>query len=220
MKTVRSEGSVTLARYVEIAGDICRRIALGELREGQKVFGRSSLAGRYNVSPETIRRALSLLQETGVVAVVPGTGVIIRSREAAESYLAELSQRQVLHEMQQKLTGLLAQRHLLDEEIENLQQELLDYTMKMATRLQKVQEVRVPPDSWLVNQTLATAEFRVRTGATVLAVRRNGEELFSPPAALRFLAGDILVIIGPPESQEKVKHLMAAPPEEKSGDQG
>lgn len=207
---MRSDGTLGMARYIEIAGDICRRIALDELREGQKIFGRSSLAGRYNVSPETIRRALSLLQEMGIVTVLPGTGVIVRSREAAESYLAELGQRQVLQEMQRKLSELLLQRYKLDEEIEELQRELLDYTMKMATRLQKVQEVRVPANSPLVGQTLATAAFRASTGATVLAIRRNGEEYFSPPAETQILPGDILVIIGPPEAHAEVKKLVSA----------
>ncbi|TDA66907.1 MAG: GntR family transcriptional regulator [Clostridia bacterium] len=206
---MRSEGTLWTSRYVEIAGDICRRIALDELREGQKVFGRSSLAGRYNVSPETIRRALSLLQEMGIVAVLPGTGVIIRSREAAESYLAELGQRQVLQEMQKKLSELLQQRNRLDGQIEGLQKELLEYTMKMATRLQKVQEVKVPANSALVGQTLATAAFRASTGATVLAIRRNGEEYFSPPAETQILPGDILVIIGPPEAQAEVRKLVS-----------
>lgn len=51
------------AKYIKIAVDIATCIARGEYREGQKILGRSSLAGRYNVSPETIRRALAVLEE-------------------------------------------------------------------------------------------------------------------------------------------------------------
>lgn len=54
---------MTSPRYVKIAMAVAERIYRGEFAIGEKVRGRSTLAGQYGVSPETIRRATSLLSE-------------------------------------------------------------------------------------------------------------------------------------------------------------
>ena len=68
------------ARYEQIAVDLARKIVRGEFSVGQKLSGRSLLAGTYNVSPETIRRSIALLQNIGVVEAITGSGVYIKSR--------------------------------------------------------------------------------------------------------------------------------------------
>lgn len=120
-----------IARYITIAMDIAERIVHGDYSEGQKISGRSTLAGLYNVSPETVRRALSMLQETGVVKVVPGKGVLVNSIDAARGYLAESSQYKVIREMQDKLVFLIQERNRLNTDIERLTNELLEYILSM-----------------------------------------------------------------------------------------
>jgi K+/H+ antiporter YhaU regulatory subunit KhtT len=209
-----------IARYVAIAVDIATRIVRGEYREGQKIFGRSTLAGKYNVSPETIRRALILLQETGIVDVIPGVGVVVKSHRAAEVYLAEYGQKQVLRDIQERLTMLLRERDRVDAEIERLTKDLLDYTFKMVGRLQKIDEVRVWPGSPLVGKTLVELDFRARTGATVLSIYRNGREILSPEAKTVIQSGDVLIVVGPPEVKEAVSNLAreVSSPERSPGD--
>lgn len=206
--------SGVMARYVNIAMDIATRIVRGEYRVGQKIFGRSTLAGKYNVSPETIRRALTLLQDTGIVQVSPGVGVVVKSQKAAEAFLAECGQKQVLRDVQEKLHHLLRERDRINIEIEKLMNELLDYTFKMAGRLQRIEEIKVLSHSPLVGKSLAEAEFRGKTGATVLAIYRNGEEIVSPRAETVIQAGDILIMVAPPEVREQVHQLVdPVPPE-------
>ena len=41
--------------YQQIAVDIASKIASGKYPVGEKIKGRTTLAGYYNVSPETIR---------------------------------------------------------------------------------------------------------------------------------------------------------------------
>ncbi len=199
-----------MARYYNIAIDISARIAREEYREGQKIFGRSSLAGKYNVSPETIRRALMLLQDTGIVNVSPGVGVVVRSKKAAEAFLAQSGQRQVLRDLQLKLHDLLREREKLDSEIERLMDDLLDYTFKIAGRFQKIEELKVRPNSPLVGKSLVEAEFRGKTGATVLAIYRDGEEIVSPNADVIIEAGDLLTMVVHPD-MEKELHLLVDP---------
>jgi K+/H+ antiporter YhaU regulatory subunit KhtT len=205
---MENQENQVLARYATIAVDIATRIVRGEYREGQKVFGRSTLAGKYSVSPETVRRALTLLQETGIVQVVPGVGVVVKSQRAAESFLAEYGHRHVLRHMQQKLHRLLRERDKINLEIEKLMNDLLDYTFKMAGNLQRIEEVKVSSASPLVGKSLAEAEFRARTGATVLSIYRNGEEILSPQADTVIQSGDVLIVLAPPELKDQVYGLI------------
>jgi DNA-binding GntR family transcriptional regulator len=127
-----------IARYITIAMDMAERVTNGAYKEGQKISGRSTLAGLYNVSPETIRRALSLLQEAGVVKVVPGAGVLMNSVEAAKEYLAESSQYQVIKEMHERLTNLVQERNKLNSDIEHLTSELLDYALSLLSSKHRI----------------------------------------------------------------------------------
>jgi K+/H+ antiporter YhaU regulatory subunit KhtT len=199
-----------MARYVTIAIDIASRIVRGEYREGQKVFGRSTLAGKYNVSPETIRRSLTLLQDTGIVDVSPGVGVVVRSKRAAEGFLAQSGQRQILRDLQERLHLLLRERDRLNQEIEKLTNDLLDYTFKMAGRFQKIEEIKVNRYSPLVGRSLMEAEFRGKTGATVLAIYRNGEEIVSPRADTIIEVDDVLIMVSQPEMKDEL-HRMVDP---------
>ncbi|MCL6560667.1 MAG: GntR family transcriptional regulator [Firmicutes bacterium] len=129
--------SYHIARYITIAMDVAEKIVNGEYKEGQKLSGRSTLAGLYNVSPETIRRALSILQEAGMVKVAPGIGVIVDSVEAARNYIADSSQYKVIKELQERLVYLVSERNKLNNEIEHLTNELLDYVLNIITKMQK-----------------------------------------------------------------------------------
>ena len=60
---------IVIPEYVKIAVDMAGRIYKGEFDEQEKLRGRSTLAGEYNVSPETIRRAMRLLEDMEVVTV-------------------------------------------------------------------------------------------------------------------------------------------------------
>ena len=61
--------------YQQIAIDLATKISNGKFRPGERISGRSTMAGHYNVSPETIRRAVSILEDAGVVAARPRRGL-------------------------------------------------------------------------------------------------------------------------------------------------
>lgn len=126
------------ARYITIAMDLAERVVNGDYKLGQKLSGRSTLAGIYNVSPETVRRSLSLLQEAGVVKVIPGIGVQVFSVAAAREYLAESSQYKVIKEMQERLSKMVADRNKLNSDIEHLTGELLEYVLSVISSKHKI----------------------------------------------------------------------------------
>jgi monovalent cation:H+ antiporter-2, CPA2 family len=49
---------------------------------------------------------------------------------------------------------------------------------------------------WAVGRTLADVNLRAETGALVIAVRKNGRHITSPPADLELSAGDVLYLMG------------------------
>ncbi len=61
--------NIDTPKYIKIAIDIAQRIYNNEFKVGEKIRGRSTLSSKYNVSPETIRRAVSLLKDMQVVEV-------------------------------------------------------------------------------------------------------------------------------------------------------
>ena len=79
------------AVYKQIAVDIAAKVVSGKYQPGQKIRGRSALASQYNVSPETVRRAVFLLSQVGVLEVRQGSGITILSVENAEEFLSMLT---------------------------------------------------------------------------------------------------------------------------------
>ncbi|MGE5590922.1 MAG: TrkA C-terminal domain-containing protein [Bacillota bacterium] len=197
-------------RYEQIARDLAERISRGEYREGEKIFGRSTLAGTYQVSPETIRRAIALLHSRGVLAAEAGRGVTITSVTNAQKFLEEFRAREHLTELQEKIAALFEQRRHLDEEIEGTLGEILAYTSKSISTVQNLTELVIQPGSPLVGQTLASSQIRLRTGTTIIAVAKDGEDIYSPGPDVPLEAGDVLVAVGTNEAKEKLKALVEA----------
>ncbi len=79
--------NVDVPIYRKIALDLAGRICSGEIREGTRMFGRSTLAGEYNVSPETIRRAVNLLEDMNVVVSSHGSGIYVSSVSSAYAFI-------------------------------------------------------------------------------------------------------------------------------------
>lgn len=196
------------SRYEQIAMDIAQKIVRGEFKQGQKLSGRSLLAGTYNVSPETIRRSIALLQNIGVVEAVTGSGIIVKSAELAQEYLKEYNERQEILNSRLRINELMAQRRKADDALEKELQKLLEYSFQRSSILQEIEEVIVPTNSWLVGQTIAGSNIRTRTGATVVAINREGQDIFSPATDMILAEGDKLIIVGTTGAKEMVKELV------------
>ncbi|WP_206808498.1 TrkA C-terminal domain-containing protein [Paradesulfitobacterium ferrireducens] len=196
------------ARYQEIAVDIAHSILMGEYHEGEKIHGRSTLAGRYNVSPETIRRAIAILQNSGIVMVSQGVGIIVTSKAQAEKFLRSFDQKGEIHVFLEDISKLMEQRREVDQQIENHLNKILAYADRMMSRWLDVGEIEVGKGSSAIGKTLRELEIRERTGTTIVAVVRNGFEQFSPAADFVLEAGDVLLAVGNNEGQEKLQDLI------------
>jgi CPA2 family monovalent cation:H+ antiporter-2 len=66
----------------------------------------------------------------------------------------------------------------------------------------------VDASSAAVGQSLAELNLRGRSGATVLAISRDGESIVVPTADERLKAGDVLAITGSHDAIEAAKALL------------
>ncbi|MGI6119041.1 MAG: TrkA C-terminal domain-containing protein [Desulfosporosinus sp.] len=196
------------ARYQEIAIDIAHSIVLGEYREGVKLHGRSTLAGRYNVSPETIRRAIAILQNVGVVKVSQGIGITVTSKAMAEKFVKSLNHKGEIQVFLEDLNKLINIRRENDMKLQNHLQKLKEYADRMMSRWMDIVEIEIGKNSPAIGKTLRELRVRECTGATIIAVIRDGIEQFSPDAEFVLRGEDVLLAVGSPEGQDKLQQLI------------
>lgn len=67
--------------YVQVADDIERQIRAGILTPGAMLAGERALAEQYGVALNTVRGAVRLLRERGLVVTLPAKGTFIAEPE-------------------------------------------------------------------------------------------------------------------------------------------
>jgi CPA2 family monovalent cation:H+ antiporter-2 len=68
--------------------------------------------------------------------------------------------------------------------------------------------MRIDAASPAVGQSLADLNLRGRSGATVLAISRDGESIAVPTAGERLQAGDVLALAGSHEAIDAAKEML------------
>ena len=68
--------------------------------------------------------------------------------------------------------------------------------------------VPVTEGSSLASRSLGDSELRRRTGASVVAILRQGEAIANPDVSTVFLPGDMLVLIGSPVQTDAARRLI------------
>lgn len=196
--------------YSRIALDIATCIAKGELREGTKIAGRSILAGQYNVSPETIRRALRLLEDMGIVDVIAGSGVIIQSRLNALEYINKYNIGKDLRDLKAEIYELIKERERLNQNIS----ERIEHMFELSERLRhtnpiNIMEFEIPLESPLVGKMISEVQFWQKTGATIVGIKREGRLIISPGPYACFMPMDIILGIGDTGILKRVEKIIA-----------
>jgi GntR family transcriptional regulator len=65
--------------YAQVADDLRRQIANGRLTAGQRLDGNAKLAERYGVAAMTVRHALDILRDEGLIVSQQGRGTFVAS---------------------------------------------------------------------------------------------------------------------------------------------
>ena len=75
-----------------------------------------------------------------------------------------------------------------------------------------VSSFRLGHDAWAVGRTLQELDLRNSTGATVLAIRRDGATVTSPPGTYRMASGDDVFVLGDDSDVLLARNLMTKGP--------
>ncbi|HZK38831.1 MAG TPA: TrkA C-terminal domain-containing protein [Clostridia bacterium] len=191
----RTEPTV-LPRYLKIAVDIAARIVSGNLLEGEKLRGRSVLSSEYNVSPETIRRSMSLLSDKKVVKINAGSGIVVLSKENAVEFISNFNADEVLSQMKNNLSKLLKSRTALDEEIAKTTKQIADMYKYRRSDLINPVEIILPENSYIIKKSIGDLQIWHHTGATVIGIIRTNSIIISPGPYFAFESGDRVLIVG------------------------
>lgn len=189
------------SRYIEIAHDMVGRILIGEWSEGTLLKGRSMLAATYNVSPETIRKAINILEKEKIVQVKHGVGVYVDSALRAQQYAEKWSAKSSLREQHETLNRLLNEKRELDQKIEQSLSKMIESFKFQTNEAIVFQEIEVPLDSWANGKTIGDIYFWNYTEATIVAiVSQKDKKTYPSPGPDYMLApGDKLILVGKDE---------------------
>lgn len=196
------------AIYERIAYDIAKRIANHEIDEGTRLSGRSLMSSEYGVSPETIRRAFSLLEELEVVHVMHNSGVRVLSTEKAKTYIKKHQKHDEGRSLLQRMREILDEQETLNRELYSTAKQL--FTMNNRFKESNpfpLYEYTIAEESNAIGKNLAELRFWQETGATIVAIRRDGVINLSPGPLERLAHGDILMMVGPHDCLRRTEQL-------------
>lgn len=198
-----------MPRYLEIAIDIAARIARNDLQEGTRISGRSILSSEYGVSPETIRRAVSLLHEKNVVTIAQNYGVIIGPKAQAIDYIASFDSVQDVSQLKNKLAQLTAKRAELDHEIADVIERIVDLSGRFTfSDPLKRFEFIVGRQSMFANLSLRESQLYQLTNMTLVAIQTGKTMVLSPGPDAILKPGCTLSVVGHVRDVAKAEKLI------------
>lgn len=204
--------TVVPSQYLLIALDLAGRIARGELPEGSRIYGRSVMASEYNVSPETIRRALRLLADMKVVEVKPQSGAVVLSADSARRYMENFQGSADVHALRAQLKEMMVEYDDLHRRMAETVRALVKSRDTFAAAGEPLPnyEVPVPKDSPCTGKSIGALKFWQSTGATVVAIRRGQTVILSPGPYAELYAGDIIVLVGSAAAADAAHRLVSS----------
>lgn len=196
-----------VSRYEEIAYLIAKRIIKGEFREGDKLRGRSILSSEYNVSSETIRKAMQLLSNYNVVEVKERSGIYVSEANHAKDYITyfELhkSNKNLIAETKELLDLSARLNHDLHKKFDKLIK-----TSETSTFPFTYFKLEVKETSSVINKSLSSLDFYNQTSGLIIGIEEDGllNQIPDPNTIIKSFM--ILYILGNTEVKDKATKLI------------
>lgn len=195
-----------IPRYTSIAIDIAHNILNDTYAIGEKIKGRSTLSGKYSVSPETIRKSVALLKEMDVVDVNEKSGIVIKSKDMAYLFIEKYNTQININLLHQKILELQKQKSEIELQINIHLNTILDYTLKyertlipnttpdLSNRIDTI-KLTLSENDFIIGKSISETQFFKHTHATIVSIIKNNERILSPGPFYVFQAQDILSIV-------------------------
>lgn len=196
--------------YKKIAIDLANRILSGDYSIGDKLYGRSSLASEYNVSPETIRRSVTLLSDMDIVKVTKGSGIVIHSVDNCIKFIDNYKDIDSISSIKKNIVDLLEKKKELDKYIDQSIDELIDYSSRFKNSNPFIPyEFGIHSEMSVIDKTIFDTKFWQNTGATIIGIRRDDKLILSPGPQTTFKDKDIFVVICDESSYCRIKTFLS-----------
>lgn len=178
--------------------------------------------------PASTRRIVQLARKEN-----PRIYIIVRTRYTAEvEDLLQLGANEVIPEEFETSIEIFAKvlhryqvpRNLINDQIERIRSGSYETLRRVELPVKSLPEkceiiTDIETETYLIGERTPAAghsirdlRIRSKTGATVIAVKRNGEILPSPDPGFTFQTGDVLYLIGEREKVLKAIELLESPP--------
>jgi K+/H+ antiporter YhaU regulatory subunit KhtT len=195
-------------RYQQIAIRVAERIVQNELKVGQKISARSTLATTFGVSAETARKAINVLSDLGIVEAIHGSGVVVVSRQKAQKYLAQYREVQSIQDLQGDiLAGVARQRAELTSFAETLET-LVDQTRQFQLSNPLLPyEMELTAASENLGKTVSEINLWQNTGATLVGILHDDDLIVSPGPYATLYQGDTIYFVGDAHTQQVVQNF-------------
>ncbi len=194
------------ARYQTIAYEIAKRIVAKQIEEGDKLRGRSVLAGEFEVSSETVRKAMRLLANIGVVEVKQRSGIYVLSRNAAQMYIEQYRKQSESHRLFTDTQELLKESARVNKLLESHIKKLLE-TSKNEVFPFDFFTLNLETGDNNLGKNLKEIRFWNETYGLVLAIEADGELYQAPSPKMPLEAGMTLYVLGDDDVKAKTLSL-------------
>lgn len=195
------------ARYLAIAYQIAKRIHSGQLLEGHRLSGRTLLSSEYQVSSETIRKAVKVLETYGVVESKERSGILVLSQAAAQAYMNRYVSQKEDRRLMKETEEALKELSLAESKAQHLARKLISVTRTGFFPFDFF-TFDVKAHQPHLGETLQQLDLKRQTGALVIGYEKNGLFYQNPAATLLIEADMTLYLLGDLTVQKKTEEYL------------
>ncbi len=190
------------AAYKKIARDIARKITTGEYEVGSKLRGRSVLASAYNVSSETVRKAIVQLSHYEVVIVKQSSGIYITSKENAEVFLKDHEKQKEELQVYDKMSELLKEMGGIREEMVDQMTTIRENVGKTRTAAYRIFSLFISVNELKVFETIRDLDFIEKERGLVIGIKRDLGDIVMPEKNVKLMENDRIYFSGFMETEQ------------------
>lgn len=195
-----------VARYEQIAYRIAKDIVFGNIKELEKLSGRSLLSSKYNVSSETIRKAVELLNAYDVVKVKDRSGIVVISSEKANAYINDYHKKNSSKKNYHETLDLLEQSTKINHDLHKKIKKIMQMTKNEIFPFEYF-VIQLDEKSSHLGETISSLNFYDKTKTMIIAYEIDKVLHQAPNPNTILNASMKLYVLGNDEIKQKVIEL-------------
>lgn len=197
---------VKSSKYQKIAVAVAQRIADGDYVVGEKLKSRTTIASTFNVSPETARKGLNILADLNILTLKHGSGAIVLSKEKAMDFIDQYESIHSIAVIKENIRDNIRQQQKDLNALELLVNDFLMQSQSISKQYPLMTyEIIASKPTEIFGKSIGELNLWQQTGATVVAIKHNGELLKSPGPYAVIEKGDHIYFVGDDDVYSRMK---------------